>query len=501
MAQKFLTSIDLNGQQILNANLQNLATDPPGATAGRIYFHTGSGKARLYTGSVWIEIPSDGSITNVAGTGPIQVSVTGGVATVSIDAATTSSAGSMSAADKTKLNAITATGSGSIITASERSAVTALKNGSTIQHKLDATADPTATSDSGAGYSVGSIWVNVTSDEAFIALDVTTSAAVWNKVTAGVASEIGITAITGVTGSDVQAALSSLKTLIDGKAATSHTHTSSNVTDFHTAVRTSRLDQMAAPTAPVGLGSQRITGLAPGTAGTDAVNKNQLDAAAQGTVGLAPSKAATTANITLSGLQTIDGYSVQANDRILVKDQSSASQNGIYVAAAGAWTRAADADEPSELKTGNYSYVENGTDNANTTFAINTTGTIVIGTTAITWTILAKAGDVVGGNGLTKTGTTIAVGAGNGISVTADAVQVDPSVVVRKFAASVGNASLTSFSLNHNLNTRDVSVQVYETASPYAQVYTDVEATDLNNVTVRFSTAPTSNQYRVVIHG
>jgi phage-related tail fiber protein len=98
-----------------------------------------------------------------------------------------------------------------------------------------------------------------------------------------------------------------------------------------------------------------------------------------------PVKAATTANITLSGTQTIDGISVIADDRVLVKDQTSASENGIYVCAAGAWSRATDSDSSDKVKTGMRTYVSQGTTNGGGLYELTTTGTITLDTTELTF--------------------------------------------------------------------------------------------------------------------
>jgi phage-related tail fiber protein len=94
-------------------------------------------------------------------------------------------------------------------------------------------------------------------------------------------------------------------------------------------------------------------------------------------------RVATTANIPLSGTLTIDGVVTVAGDRVLAKDQSAASQNGIYVVASGAWSRAIDADTGSELSAGATIPVEEGTSNADTQWTLTTDGAITIGTTAI----------------------------------------------------------------------------------------------------------------------
>lgn len=94
-------------------------------------------------------------------------------------------------------------------------------------------------------------------------------------------------------------------------------------------------------------------------------------------------RAATTANISTTGLLTIDGVSLAANDRVLVKNQTTGAQNGIYVASASAWTRAVDADINAEVTSGLVVAVEEGTLNASTRWKLTTTGVITIGSTAL----------------------------------------------------------------------------------------------------------------------
>jgi phage-related tail fiber protein len=203
------------------------------------------------------------------------------------------------------------------------------------------------------------------------------------------------------------------------------TLTAAKISDFDTQVRTSRLDQMAAPTAAVSLNSQRITGLASPTADTDAATKGYVDAARSGLDVKDSVRAATTANITLSGAQTIDGVSVIAGDRVLVKDQSTASQNGIYVAAAGAWTRSTDADANAEVTDGMFTFVEEGTANGSAGFVLTTANPITIGTTALTFVQFSGAGQITAGSGMTKTGNTLdVVGTAGRIVANADSIDL-----------------------------------------------------------------------------
>jgi hypothetical protein len=105
----------------------------------------------------------------------------------------------------------------------------------------------------------------------------------------------------------------------------------------------------------------------------------------------APVRAATTANITLSGLQTIDGVVLVADDRVLVKNQTTASQNGIYLASTGAWSRSIDANGNRDLVKGTVVLVTDGTAQAGQWWEITTSGTITVDTTSITWALSLTA--------------------------------------------------------------------------------------------------------------
>src|SRR6266853_479916 len=95
----------------------------------------------------------------------------------------------------------------------------------------------------------------------------------------------------------------------------------------------------------------------------------------------APVRVATTgSNITLSGLQTIDGVQLVAGDRVLVKDQTDATTNGIYAAQTGPWTRTIDANNNSQFATGMLVTVTAGNANANVTFELTTVSPIILGT-------------------------------------------------------------------------------------------------------------------------
>lgn len=263
----------------------------------------------------------------------------------------------------------------------------------------------------------------------------------------GDASGSGATAIT-VTLASVGTAGTYTKVTTDAKgrvtagttlsAADIPTLTSSKISDFDTRVRTSRLDQMAAPAAAVALNSQRITGLADPVSAQDAATKSYVDAVAQGIDAKGSVRAATSANITLSGTQTIDGVALVAGDRVLVKNQTTASQNGIYVVAAGAWTRAIDADIWNELISA-FTFVEEGTLYSDTGWVSTVDAGGTLGVTAVTFVQFSGAGSFLAGNGLSLTGNTFNVGGtANRITVGATSVDIASNYVGQTSITTLG---------------------------------------------------------------
>ncbi len=170
-------------------------------------------------------------------------------------------------------------------------------------------------------------------------------------------------------------------------------------------------DGSVTPTADQPLGGFKITNLGTPTASTDAATKGYVDAGAQGLDVKASVRAASTANLTLSATQTVDGVALSANDRILVKNQTTGSDNGIYLVSAGAWTRTTDADISAEVTSGMYTFVEEGTTQASQGWLLTTTGAITLGTTALVFTQFTGTGEITAGTGLSKTGNTLSIDA------------------------------------------------------------------------------------------
>ena len=368
-------------------------------------------------------------------------------------------------------------------------------------------------------------------------------------------------------------------------------------------------------------GNGRFKAVAP-TADLDVANKFYVDAARTGLDVKASVKVATTAAITIaSGLEAgavIDGYTLVAGDRVLVKNQSTASENGIYIASvSGAPSRATDADNNAEVTPGMFTFVENGTTNADSGWVLITDGDITVGTTGLAFSLFSVAGNILAGDGLSKTGDVLNVNVGTGIEIHSDALRIKSDAagdglgysagvlsvtiggstglaitsdavgikldsgiaglattsdglkiksdiagdgltytagvlsrnvidlaqgsddttgtlpvdqggtgattesgardslavggdtgtrtsttptLARKTSQVIGDASTLSFAIVHNFNTRLVQTEVFDSAT-YDTVIADIVRTNVNTVTVSFSVAPDNGAYTVVITG
>ncbi len=251
------------------------------------------------------------------------------------------------------------------------------------------------------------------------------------------------------------------------------------------------------------------------------------------------------------GIITIDGHATILGDRILFKNQTTALQNGIYVVTtvgtagvAGIFTRTTDYDNhiAGQVMAGDFVFIALGTTQSATTWVQINTGTsttpingIKLGTDSLAFTQFGAGATYTAGNGITlagsafsfaplstggltvggtgataaillptnsglgTSGTGLAVGAGTGITVTTGTVNIDTTVVARKFSQTLSTSS-TSYTVTHNLGTLDVHVQVY-LISDGSEVSVDNLRATTNTVTINFSVAPTSSAYRVVVIG
>jgi hypothetical protein len=233
---------------------------------------------------------------------------------------------------------------------------------------------------------------------------------------AGTSGRIGVTNGDGISGAPT------IDLATSGVTAGTFTKITVDVYGRATTGAQASLSDLASPSADFDFNAKKITNVADPVNAQDAATKNYVDLQSQGLDPKASVKAASTTNIaSLSGTATIDGVALIAGDRVLVKDQSTATQNGVYVVAAGAWARAADMSTWAEHVAA-YLFVEQGTVNADNGFLCTVDQGGTLDSTAITFVQFNGAGQIVAGAGLTKTGNQIDVAAGTGITVAGDNV-------------------------------------------------------------------------------
>lgn len=271
-------------------------------------------------------------------------------------------------------------GSGAVTSVAGRTGVVTLTKTDVGLSNVNNTADaskPVSTLQAAADAAIGTAAAADATTKANAAESAATTAAAADATTKANAAQ---TAATAAAATDATTKANAAK----ARATHTGTQLASTISDFDAQVQANRLDQLAAPNTSVSAGNQKITNLADPVSTSDAVTKGYADALLQGLSPKQSVRAATTANITLSGAQTIDGVAVIAGDRVLVKNQSTGSQNGIYLAASGAWSRAVDADTAAEIKQA-FAFAEEGTTNADTGWVMTTNAPITLGSTALTF--------------------------------------------------------------------------------------------------------------------
>lgn len=301
------------------------------------------------------------------------------------------------------------------------------------------------------------------------------------------------------------------------------------------------------------------------TQAAHAATKGYVDAARSGLDVKQSVRVATTGPINLStdleAGDTIDGVTLVAGDRVLVKNQGTGSENGIYVAvASGAASRATDADTSTEVTAGMFTFVTEGSTNADSGWVLTTNDTITLGTTALAFAQFSGAGQVTAGAGLTKTGNTLdVIGTSDRITVNADSVDIASTYVGQSSITTLGTittgtwngttiavanggtgattesgartnlasasaeatgrttstptlarvakqgcaASVTGVStttVTHNFNTTDVLVQIYQ-VSTGETIIGDVTRANSNTVSVVLNGTISANDYTIVVTG
>ena len=258
----------------------------------------------------------------------------------------------------------------------------------------------------------------------------------WRKIIANISSEVAAV-ISGGTN-----ALSLTITEANGQITiTPNLATTSNAgllsSDFWNAL-TDATDAATANKLAKRDGNGNISVATP-TADAHAATKAYVDAARSGLDVKQSVRVATTANIGLATALTIDGVELAVGDRVLVKNQDTEANNGIYVVASGSWARAEDADSSAEVTTGMFTFVSEGTVNADSGWVLTTNDAITLGATGLTFVQFSGAGQITAGAGLTKDGNTIdVVGTADRITANANSIDIASTYVGQSTITTLG---------------------------------------------------------------
>lgn len=580
MAKQFLTGLNLNKNELLNARIQNLTTAPASPVSGQIYYNSVEGTLYYYNGTSWLALAQGGDVS-----GAINNAIANAT-TDDIDEGSNNLYYTTSRAQEDAANLLTsATLSNITITGN---AVTGLTI--TAENGVD-----DATTDDLDEGTTNKYFTDLRAQEA--AANLLTSATQTNiSITGNAIAGLTITAENGVADSNtddlvegsnnlyytdarardaVSAGDNSLTYNAVSGAFTANTSTLATVSyvdqeisDVNNTIDALTTSDIAEGTneyftqdrarQSISAGDNTLTYNAVSgvlTANTSTLaTVSYVNSVVEGLHIHASAVAATTGNISISNDlevgDVIDGVTLAAGDRVLVKNQNTASENGIYVVqASGAAIRAADFDQPAEVDGGDFIFVTGGTINDNTGWVQTSTGVVTIGTDPIYFTQFSGSGTFTAGAGLTLDGTQFNVGGtANRIEVTADAVDISANYVGQSSITTVGTIStgawqgntialayggtgattaagarsnlgattkyaasnteleptsnVVTWTITHNLNTEDVTVQMRDLGTD-ALVEADVVITSANVVTISWTSAANvaADSYRTVVTG
>jgi hypothetical protein len=399
MAQRFLTSIDLTKNQLLNVALQNLATAPSSPVTGQIYYNTTDSKVYLYNGSAWVDISGD--ITGIT----------------------------------------TATGS-------------ALTGGGTSGNLTLAV-------------SVDNVTLEITGNSINVKdLGITTA-----KLAAGAVTDAKITTNTIALNKITQ--IGSLKVLGNLSGATANVSEVSVITD--TTLSTATNTNLPTSSAVKGYVDAAIAGLGNLEGGWNA-SSGTFPVAAGGT------KKGDYWYVTTAG--TTGGVTFSVGDVIIAKVDNASTTLASDWIQLETNQNLATTTTPGIIQLATDAEVQTGTDSQK----------------AVVPSSLSARTATETRTGIAEIATQAETDAGTDDTRIVTPLKLTTFINNRTggYATNVGNAAATSFTVTHNLNTRDVTVAIYDNTT-YDLVYADVAVTTVNTITVVFATAPALNAYRVVV--
>lgn len=440
MAKKFLTSLNLSQNQLLNAVIHSLDTAPSTGSSveGQIYYDTTLSVLRYFDGSSWITLAQGGDLTsainnaiNALDTDDIEEGANNLYFTDSraVDAVSAALGDGIEYVDGSFDVQVgggleIGGGTGNQVVINRDTVDTWYDAAGTAQGIVDALdTDDISEGSTNLYFSDGRARTAISSGNNTISYNSSTG-------------EITANTSTMATRAYVDGEITDLTTYVDQEISDSaNTVTTAYQNADNTLSSTLTSAYQSADNAIVSSLTQDFN---------DADNvvidtlRGEIAAASEGLDVKNSVRVATTVNIdniqssgpTIGGspATVIDGVTLQDGDRVLVKNQTTASQNGIYVATltggSVSFSRAEDADGAGDLHPGVFVFVEQGTANGDHGYVISTDGVITIGTTAITWTQFSGAGQIVAGNGILKSGNTLSVKAHDGITVDASGVSI-----------------------------------------------------------------------------
>jgi hypothetical protein len=482
MSRKFLVGIDLNKNELQNAVIQNLGTAPGTPSAGQIYFDTVDNELYFYNGTSWESTQANAQVTY-------------GLL-----------AGRPAAGEAGRLYYAT---DNYLLYFDDGSTWTQIDNFGTV------TAQTTYGASSGNGSSTNFARADHTHGTPALtgttpqALAIGANGAVGTGTTPAREDHVHEMPDFGNVSAQTSFGASSGNGSSADVARADHTHgTPTHDNAAHSAIN---LSALAVPTANVPFATYKITGLGNPTDDQDAATKYYVDQAVQGLTWKQAANLLSVVNVALTGSTgtlNIDTYgalgAADSGYRIVLTNQTTDTDNGIYVyndnGTAYTLTRSTDGNPYTEL-IGATIYIQEGTTKAGTSWSQS--NHYLTSFADQDWVQIAGVGIYTAGDGVAINDNVISavVASNGGLFLNGGGLAIDVYTVVRKYAANVGNGTNTSYTITHNLDTKDVVVSVYDNSSPFAEVICDVQHTSTTAITLLFSVAPTSNQYRVVVHG